>query len=119
MFDWENYQINYIHDGKKLSFELQTGMTDKLLCQINLMRDLKIGHYPTSYTVAGNEKIETYIFQYLGEELIKTPIGKFNTVKFFCQKDGEERSAIFNSLLKNYIIFLSRLNSPMMALKQS
>jgi len=90
VFDWENNQAHYIGDGTKLSFELQAGMTDKLLYQINLMHDLKMGHTPTSYTVVDGAKIKTYKLIYLGEEIVDTPIGKFNTMKFSRQKAGNK-----------------------------
>lgn len=91
-FDWENNQVDYIGNGKKLSFELQAGMTDKLLYQINLMHDLKMGHTPTSYTVVDGAKIKTYKLIYLGEEIVDTPIGKFNTMKFSRRRPGKKQS---------------------------
>ncbi len=67
VFDWENNQANYIGNGKKLIIDLQAGMTDKLLYQINLMRDLGNGHRPTTYTVIDGAKVKTYDFYFLGE----------------------------------------------------
>jgi len=92
VFDWKNNQAHYIGDGTKLSFELQADMTDKLLYQINLMHDLKMGHTPTSYTVVDGAKIKTYKLIYLGEEIVDTPIGKFNTMKFSRQRPGKKES---------------------------
>lgn len=94
VFDWENHRANYVHNGKASTVELQDGMTDKLLYQINLMRDLKIGQHPESYTVVGGGGVKTYYFAYLGEELVETPIGRFNTVKIVRQKPGEGESII-------------------------
>ncbi|GEM_PF-255848 len=94
VFDWENNQANYIGNGKKLSFDLQAGMTDKLLYQINLMRDLGSGHRPTTYTVIDGAKIKTYDFDFLGEEFIETPIGGFDTVKLVRQKPGEIENTV-------------------------
>jgi hypothetical protein len=90
VFDWKNMQAHYVGDGTKSSFELQAGMTDKLLYQINLMHDLKTGHPPTSYTVVDGAKIKTYKLKYLGEEFIDTPIGKFKTMKFSRHKSGNK-----------------------------
>jgi hypothetical protein len=90
VFDWKNMQAHYVGDGTKSSFELQAGMTDKLLYQINLMHDLKMGHTPTSYTVVDGAKIKTYKLKYLGEESIDTPIGRFNTMKFSRLKSGNK-----------------------------
>ncbi len=92
IFDWKNNRANYIGDGRKSTFELQAGMTDKLLYQINLMQALKMGKYPSSYTVVDGEKIKTYYFKHLGEEFVETPIGRFNTTKLVRQKPGEGES---------------------------
>jgi hypothetical protein len=90
VFDWKNMQAHYVGDGTESSFELQAGMTDKLLYQINLMHDLKRGHTPTSYTVVDGAKIKTYKLRDLGEESIDTPVGKFNTRKFSRLKSGNK-----------------------------
>jgi len=94
VFDWKNNQANYIGNGKKSSFDLKAGMTDKLLYQINIMRDLEKGRRPTTYTVVDGAKIKTYDFEYLGEEFIETPIGGFNTVKLVRHKPGKKENTV-------------------------
>lgn len=94
IFDWKNSQANFVGDGKKSSFDLEPGMTDKLLYQINIMRDLTMGHHPTTYTVVDGMKIKTYHFEYLGEERIDTPIGRLDTIKLARQKPGEKENTI-------------------------
>lgn len=94
IFDWKNNQAKSSRNREKSTLILKPGMTDKLLYQINIMRDLKIGTQPKSYTVVDGAKIKTYYFKYLGEELIRTPIGKFNTVKFLRQKPGDKEKII-------------------------
>ena len=84
--------MHYVGDGTKSSFELQADMTDKLLYQINLMHDLKMGHIPTSYTVVDGAKIKTYNLNYLGEEFVETPIGRFDTMKFSRRRPGKKES---------------------------
>jgi hypothetical protein len=56
------------------------------------MHDLKMGHTPTSYTVVDGAKIKTYQLIYLGEEIVDTPIGKFNTMKFSRQRPGKKKT---------------------------
>jgi len=94
VFDWKINQANFVDNGIKSSFDLEPGMTDKLLYQINIMRDLKMGRHPTTYTVVDGMKIKTYHFEHLGEELIDTPIGRFNTIKFARQKPGKKEKII-------------------------
>ena len=90
IFDWENHQVNSIVNGKKSTLELKPEMTDKLLYQLDMMHNLERGHHPASYTVVDGTKIKTYNFEYLGEELLDTPIGKLNTVKIVRQKHDEK-----------------------------
>jgi hypothetical protein len=56
------------------------------------MHDLKMGNTPTSYTVVDGAKIKTYKLQYLGDETVDTPIGKFNTMKFSRRRPGKKES---------------------------
>ena len=94
VFDWKNHQVNTFVNGKKSTLELIQGMTDKLLYQIDMMRDLEMGHYPVSYTIVDGVKIKTYSFEYLGEESLETPIGKLNTIKIIRQKPGKKGNLI-------------------------
>jgi len=54
------------------------------------MHDLKMGHIPTSYTVVDGAKIKTYQLNYLGDEIVDTPIGEFNTMKFSRRRPGKK-----------------------------
>lgn len=94
IFDWRINQANFIGNGIKSNFDLEPGMTDKLLYQINVMRDLEMGQHPTTYIVVDGMKIKTYHFDYLGEELVDTPIGKLNTIKIARQKPGKKENTI-------------------------
>ncbi len=94
LFDWKSQQAHFTGDGTSSHFELEHGMTDKLLYQINIMRDLSMGNKPTTYTVVDGEKIKTYHFEQIGEELIKTPMGEFNTIKLIRKKPDEKEYSI-------------------------
>ncbi len=94
IFDWENHQLNSVVNGKQSTLELKSGMTDKLLYQLDIMRNLEMGHRPASYTVVDGTKIKTYSFEYLGEEFLETPIGKLNTVKIIRHKPGKKENLI-------------------------
>lgn len=94
VFDWSKNQAYSVDNGKKLTLDLKPGMTDKLLYQIDIMRNLEMGRHPTTYTVVDGVKIKTYHFDSLGEESLDTPIGQFNTVKLVRQNAGEKEKSI-------------------------
>ena len=94
VFDWSKNQAYSVDNGKKSTLDLKPGMTDKLLYQIDIMRNLEMGRHPTTYTVVDGAKIKTYHFDTLGEESLDTPIGQFNTVKIVRQNAGEKEKSI-------------------------
>lgn len=93
-FDWISKQADYSGNETSSSFKLEHGMTDKLLYQINLMRDLSLGKKPPIYTVVDGEKIKTYHFEQNGREVISTPIGEFETIKVIRKKPDEKEYSI-------------------------
>ena len=94
VFDWRNNQAYIVDNETKLTLDLKSGMTDKLLYEIEIMRDLKMGRHPNTYSVIDGAKIKTYYFDYLGEEIVDTLIGQLNTVKIVRRKPGEKAKTI-------------------------
>lgn len=90
-FNWENQQISYKRNGMLTLLPLPLGMTDKLLYQINIMRDLKQGKEVMSYDFPDKGKIRTYQFKKITESLVVTPVGTFETIKLIRQKQGHEK----------------------------
>ena len=94
-FNWEKNQIiNKVNDST-WHMETQTGILDKLLYQFTIMSDLKNGTIPESYTIADGGKIKNYYFEFIEDEIIETPIGKFKTMKIERRKDNTERKTWF------------------------
>lgn len=95
VFDWDNEQAYYSENKKgnktETTLPLTAETTDKLLYQLNIMRDLTTGRPDMSYNFPDNGKIRNYRFENLGEYPITTPIGKFNSVKLVRQKKGKEK----------------------------
>jgi hypothetical protein len=94
VFDWSKNQAYSVDNGKNSTLDLKPGISDKLLYQIEIMRDLEMGHTPKTYTVLDGTKIKTYHFNSLGEESLDTPIGQFNTVKLVRQNSEEKEKSI-------------------------
>tara|TARA_R110002073_G_scaffold3986_7_gene26755 strand:+ start:54345 stop:55076 length:732 start_codon:yes stop_codon:yes gene_type:complete len=80
-FNWQTKRIvNRVNDST-WHMQTQPGVLDKLLYQLTIMSDLKSGNVPKSYFIADGGKIKEYRFEYITDEIIKTPLGEFNTIK--------------------------------------
>lgn len=90
-FDWEHGKITNDINGEAWDMPVKSGTLDKLLYQLAIMRDLKRGNFPISYTIADGGKIKTYDFELLGEEILETPLGDMHTIKLFRHKPNSKR----------------------------
>lgn len=93
-FDWENKRITNSIDGSSWKMPTSPNVMDKLLYQLALMYDLQAGRIPLHYTVADGGKTKTYNFEILGEELLETPLGEFQTLKLERHKPNSKRKSI-------------------------
>jgi hypothetical protein len=91
-FDWTRKVVAVIHKKQQGELPATAGMTDKLLYQLLLMRDLASDRRPLHYTVVDGSKVREYPIEILGEETIDTPLGRLQTVKVRYQKPGSDRS---------------------------
>jgi hypothetical protein len=90
-FNWNTGQIiNRVNDSV-WKMKTEPGILDKLLYQLTIMSDLKDGTVPESYTIADGGKIKQYLFTRVADEIIKTPLGEFKTIKLTRQKLNNER----------------------------
>jgi len=90
-FDWSSKQITNSINGASWSMQTQPDIMDKLLYQLAIMHDLKVGKEQLAYTIADGGKIKIYNFTMLGEEIIKTPIGNLHTLKLERQRPDSRR----------------------------
>jgi len=94
-FNWNDQKIiNRVNDST-WRMETQAGILDKLLYQLVIMIDLKSGNIPEKYLVADGGKIKEYIFKYIQDEIIETPIGNFNTMKFARYKKNKQETFLW------------------------
>ena len=90
-FNWDKKQILNRVNGSIWHMQTQPGILDKLLYQLTIMSDLKSGYVPESYTIADGGKIKKYMFEHIGDEVIKTPLGEFNTIKVARYKSNKKQ----------------------------
>ena len=94
-FNWNHQQIiNRVNDSI-WRMKTQTGILDKLLYQLVIMIDLKSGSMPERYLIADGGKIKEYFFKYIQDEIIETPIGSFNTMKFARYKKNKQETFLW------------------------
>lgn len=90
-FNWDTRRITNTINGESWLMPAVPQVVDKLLYQFALMSDLRSGNSELKYTVADGGKIKIYEIEPLGEESVKTPLGKLQSKKFRHQKLGDDR----------------------------
>jgi hypothetical protein len=90
-FDWDARRIISTISDESWRMPGVPQVVDKLLYQFALMTDLRAGAKEFNYTVADGGKIKIYTIEPLGEESVKTPLGKFQSMKFRHQRLGDDR----------------------------
>ena len=94
-FNSETNKIKNTINGDFWHLPMEPAVMDKLLYQLAIMYDLQNGRIPESYRIADGGGIKTYSFEKLGEEVVETPLGSFNTVKMLRHKPGSSRKSVF------------------------
>jgi len=94
-FNHDTGKIKNTINGDFWHLPLAPGVMDKLLYQLAIMHDLQHGRTPAAYQIADGGGIKTYHFEKLGEEVVETPLGSFNTVKMIRHRPDSDRKSIF------------------------
>ncbi len=82
IFDWQNGRVTNIINDDPWKMELPVTAQDKLLYQLALVNDLRLGkRTQLEYNVADGGSVKVIKFEIVGEERIKTDIGEFDTLK--------------------------------------
>lgn len=90
-FNWDKEQITNRVNDSIWYMQTQTGIQDKLLYQLSIMSDLMSGKLPESYAIADGGKIKTYSFELIADEVLKTPLGEFKTMKLAMHKSNKKQ----------------------------
>ena len=80
-FDWEKNQVINTINNEPWMMPLEHGTSDKLLYQLRIMQDLPTTGSSLRYPVADGGKLKYYDIEIVGKERIRTPLGKFDTVR--------------------------------------
>ena len=93
-FDWTAGIADSLYEGEQREIEIEPGTLDRMSADLAVILDLQAGNEPERYQMVHRNALRVYEFEYLGDEDIKTPAGKFNTVKYRRQRPGSKRSGI-------------------------
>lgn len=83
------------YKAKPFNIKASTGVQDKASIEILLARDLSLNKPRLSYNVITKGEQRQFNFQKLGNEVLKTPAGTFNTVKVKVIRSSKDRETIF------------------------
>lgn len=104
-FDWKSQQL-YIDDKKHpWVLDLEPGTLDKLVYQLALMIELSADKKQYNYRIADGGKLKAYTIEVITEELIKTPLGKINTIKLKRLRDetSQRQTVLWCAPALNYL----------------
>lgn len=93
-FDWAIGSALSRYKGVDAALPIDGGEMDRLLLQLAVMRDLARERLPASYALIDRNERKRYEFTLIGRERIKTPAGRFDTVKVRRQRPGSTRATI-------------------------
>jgi len=82
-FDWEHQRATNKINHDPWHMTIPDGTLDKLLYHLAIIRDLELGKQKFEYQIADGGTLKTVHFEYLGEEVLETKLGKFTTVKMY------------------------------------
>jgi hypothetical protein len=80
-FNWRQKQVSIDDREHPWELDIETGVLDKLVYQISLMRDLSNGVKQIDYLIADGGRLKTYEIKVLARETITTPMGQIETIK--------------------------------------
>jgi len=83
------------YKGTPFNIKVATGVQDKASIEILLARDLSQNKPRLSYNVVSKGEQSQFNFQKLGNEVLKTPAGTFNTIKVKVVRSSSKRETVF------------------------
>ncbi len=92
-FDWVAGVAHSNHQEELADVALRPGTLDRMSADLQTTLDLQAGKTPVAYTMIHRNAAKTYAFTYQGNEVVETPAGRFETVKYLRQRDGSSRAA--------------------------
>lgn len=94
-FNWHTGTVLNDIKNNPWTMDVPEGALDNLSYQMQLRLDLAAGKEQLVYKVADGGKLKTYPFKRVGHDVIKTPLGSFNTVKIQRDRGPDSKRETF------------------------
>lgn len=104
VFDWPNHKVLSMNPRDPFQYAIEDNFQDKLTHVLMLRRDLlknRTDHF--NYTVATGDKVQTYNFKMIGEEVLHTDMGKIDTIKLQTITHGTRVTTIWFAKKMHFI----------------
>ena len=89
-FDWDRNQVVNSVAGGNWRLAVPDHVMDRLVSQLQLMKDLAAGRTELEYRIADGGHLRSYRLRIDGEETVTTPLGEFATVRVVNRPDTED-----------------------------
>jgi hypothetical protein len=90
-FDWDAKRARGTSEGKMVDVEIPAGTQDPLSVQIELMRDLIVGHAPERFALFDKDEAKQYDYTRERTQTLDTPLGKLDTIVYRSDRPGSDR----------------------------
>lgn len=93
LFDWPANIVRSHYKGKWYQLAMQPGLHDRLSWQEQMRLDLINGSLEDSHKISifNGKRIKQYQIQYLGEEVLDTPLGKLSALHYARAQENSAR----------------------------
>lgn len=104
-FNWLDNKVSIDDREHPWQLDIETGVLDKLVYQISLMRDLGQGIEQVDYRIADGGHLKTYEIKVLGKETITTPMGQIETIRLtrHREKPSDRETTLWCAPALNYL----------------
>jgi hypothetical protein len=95
VFDWTAMRVINQVSGEAWKMPIPKDTMDRMVSQLQLMRDLANQEKDLNYRIADGGRIKEYTLRIDGRQILPTPYGKLETVKITRITDSDRRATTF------------------------
>jgi len=103
-FDWANASAQSTYKNTDANHTLIGNESDRMLLQLQIMADMQAAQPASAYRIIDRNEIKQYDVETLGEEVLSTPAGQFQTVKLRRQRPGSSRATLIWASIDHHFV---------------
>lgn len=93
-FDWQNKIAETKYKGRVNQLPIETeNLHSRLSYQLQMQLDAATQKTPLEYDLVSRDKLRHYVFDRLADEVVDTPLGKFDSIVFTRRFDDKNKSS--------------------------